>query len=92
MLASANAPATGSAMANPLLLPLLNWARRLRYPTLFKLSAALFAVTLLVPDPVPLIDEILLGLGTLLLANWKHRKGVHPASDLPPIDGQARRR
>lgn len=61
-------------MASPLLLPLLNWARKLRYPTLFKLTAALFALTVLVPDPIPLVDEILLGLGTLLLANWKQRK------------------
>lgn len=63
-------------MANPLLLPLLNWARKLRYPALFKLTAALFAVTLIVPDPVPFVDEILLGLGTLLLANWKTRKST----------------
>ncbi|MGY0556755.1 MULTISPECIES: DUF6116 family protein [unclassified Lysobacter] len=61
-------------MANPLLLPLLSWARKLRYPTLFKLTAALFVITVLVPDPFPFIDEIVLGLGTLLLANWKSRK------------------
>ncbi len=61
-------------MANPLLLPLLGWARKLRYPTLFKITAALFAFSLLLPDPVLFIDEILLGLGTLLLANWKNRK------------------
>lgn len=62
-------------MATTLLLPLLNWARKLRYPTLFKLTAALFAITLFMPDPIPFVDEILLGLGTLLLANWKNRKG-----------------
>ncbi|HZF97008.1 MAG TPA: DUF6116 family protein [Pseudoxanthomonas sp.] len=64
-------------MANPLLLPLLAWARKLRYPTLFKLTAMLFAISVLIPpgvDPIPLLDEILLGLGTLLLANWKTRK------------------
>ncbi|NDK38590.1 hypothetical protein DT603_07015 [Pseudoxanthomonas gei] len=61
-------------MATPFLLPILNWARRLRYPTLFKITAALFAITLVVPDPIPLVDEILLGLGALLLANWKNRK------------------
>jgi hypothetical protein len=61
-------------MASPLLLPLLNWARKLRYPALFKLTAVLFLVTLVIPDPIPLVDEILLGLGTLLLANWKNRK------------------
>jgi hypothetical protein len=61
-------------MASPLLLPLLNWARKLRYPTLFKLTAALFLVSVVFPDPIPLVEEILLGLGTLLLANWKSRK------------------
>jgi len=60
-------------MANPMLLPLIGWARRLRYPTLFKLTAALFAITLVVPDPIPFVDELLLGMGTLLLANWKTR-------------------
>ena len=69
-------------MASPLLLPLLGWARKLRYPTLFKITAALFAVTLFVPDPVPFVDEILLGLGTLLLANWKNRKS--PLTPPPP--------
>lgn len=69
-------------MANPLLLPLLNWARRLRYPTLFKLTAVAFAISVLWPfDPIPFIDEIVLGLGTLLLANWKNRK---PPAD--PVD------
>jgi len=63
-------------MASPLMLPLLNWARKLRYPTLFKITAALFAVTLIMPDPLPFVDEILLGLGALLLANWKNRKAA----------------
>ncbi len=70
-------------MATPLLIPLFNWARKLRYPTLFKITAALFALTLVFPDPLPFFDEILLGLGALLLANWKNRKGpaVIDASD-----------
>jgi hypothetical protein len=66
-------------MPGPLLLPVMNWARRLRYPTLFKITAALFAVTLVIPDPIPFVDEILFGLGTLLLANWKRR-----SDSLPP--------
>ena len=67
-------------MANPLMLPLLNWARKLRYPALFKLTAAAFAISVLWPfDPIPFIDEIVLGLGTLLLANWKSRKDPGPA-------------
>ena len=81
-------------MANPLLLPLLNWARKLRYPTLFKLTAALFAISVLLPpgvDPIPFLDEILFGLGTLLLANWKSRKPADDAPEKPPIDGEVRR-
>lgn len=71
-------------MASPMLLPLLHWARKLRYPTLFKLTAALFALTVLMPDPIPFIDEIVLGLGTLLLANWKGRNAVIDADRQPP--------
>lgn len=74
-------------MANPMLLPLLNWARKLRYPTLFKLTALVFAINLFVPDMIPFVDEILLGLGTLLLANLKDRNA--PAKG--PIEGEARR-
>ncbi len=32
-------------------------------------------------DPIPFIDEILFGLGTLLLANWKRRKDPPPLPD-----------
>ena len=71
-------------MASPLLLPLFNWARKLRYPTLFKLTALLFAINLVVPDPIPFIDEIVLGLGTLLLANWKNRRDSKEAQDTAP--------
>ncbi len=61
-------------MANPLLAPVLRWLSRLSFPRLFLLAAALFVVDLVVPDVIPLADEILLGLGTLLLANWKDRR------------------
>ena len=72
-------------MPNPVLLPLLDWARKLRYPTLFKITAALFVVTLFLPDPVPFVDEILFGLGTLLLANWKRRKNPVAAVEPPAL-------
>jgi hypothetical protein len=62
-----------------MLLPVLQWARRLRYPTLFKLTAGLFALTLFIPDPLPFVDELVLGLGTLLPANWKSRGTRTPA-------------
>lgn len=70
-------------MANPFAFGFLNWARKLRYPTLFKLTAGLFVLSLLLPDPIPFVDEILFGMGTLLLANWKNRKQpVSPVIDV----------
>jgi len=78
-------------MATPLLLPLLEWARKLRYPTLFKLTAALFIFSVLLPpglDPIPFLDELVFGLGTILLANWKRRKEPEP----PVIESGTRSR
>ena len=37
----------------------------------FLLTAALFAIDVLVPDPIPFLDEALLGLMTYALARWK---------------------
>ena len=49
------------------------FASRLRYPTLFKLVAGLFVVDLFLPDFIPFLDEILLALGTLMLAAMRKR-------------------
>ena len=63
-------------MANPILGPLLAFAGRLRFPTLFLVTLGLFAVDVVVPDLVPFADEILLGLGALLFSAWKKPKAV----------------
>ena len=72
-------------MANPLTAPLLGFLGKLSFPRLFLVAASLFLVDLVVPDLVPLADELLLGLGTLLLASWKKRKdpGLPPAPRAP---------
>lgn len=77
-------------MVNPLLSPLLRFLGRLSYPRLFLLTGALFALDVVIPDFVPFADEILLGLGTLLLANWKKRKEPI-SSGKPPINGESNR-
>ena len=46
----------------------------LRFPTLFVLFALLTLLDLLVPDPLPLVDELGLALLTLLLALWRDRR------------------
>jgi hypothetical protein len=50
------------------------FAAGLRFPTLFKLVATLFVVDLVLPDLIPFMDEILLALGTLLLAGLRKRR------------------
>ena len=47
---------------------------RLRFPQLFLLTLVLFVGDLLVPDLIPLVDEIMLGLITLMLGMWKQKK------------------
>ncbi|WP_242107864.1 DUF6116 family protein [Luteimonas aquatica] len=76
-------------MPNPLLAPVLRWFGRLSYPKLLVFTAALFVLDTLVLDPIPFVDELLLGLGTLLLANWKRDKKPAPGG---AIDGEATRR
>jgi len=44
------------------------FARRWRRPRLLLVSAALLIADLLIPDPIPFVDEILLALVTLALA------------------------
>lgn len=78
-------------MPNPLSVPLVAWLSRLSYPRIFMVTAVLFGVNLLIPDPLPFIDEIVLGLATVVLA--KRKRAPKPGDDAPrpPLDGQARR-
>ncbi len=46
----------------------------LRFPSLFVLFALLTLADLIVPDVIPLADEIGLALLTLLLGLWKDRR------------------
>lgn len=61
-------------MSNPMLAPVLAFVSRLKYPQLFKLTAALFVLDLFIPDFIPFADELLLAMGTLVLGNWKRRR------------------
>jgi hypothetical protein len=55
---------------------LLHYASRLRFPKLLALAAAVFVADLIFPDVIPFVDEILLGLLTLLLGMLKKGKGT----------------
>lgn len=65
----------------------MRWATRLRFPYLFALTAVLFVFNLFIPDALPLIDEVLMGLIAALLASL--RKPKEPTGGEPgaPADG-----
>jgi uncharacterized membrane protein len=46
----------------------------LRFPTLFTIFAILTVIDLVVPDPLPFVDELGLALLTLLLGLWRDRR------------------
>lgn len=57
---------------------LVRFEAGLRFPRLLALTAALFVLDLIIPDVIPFVDEILLGLLSLLLASLKNRNGRVP--------------
>lgn len=57
---------------------------QLRSSHLLMLLTGLFLLDLFIPDPFPFIDEIVLGLLTLLVARWKSRPRPEPAPPKPP--------
>lgn len=78
-------------MAWPVTAVLTRFIDRLRFPTLFKITLALAAVSWLWPfDPIPFVDEILTALALALLARWKR-----PDSELgeiaPPVADHKRK-
>ena len=62
------------------------WASRLRFPYIFILTAILFVFNLFIPDVVPMVDELIMGLLTALLASL--RKKPESEEVTPPADNQ----
>ena len=63
-----------AARPNALVLALVGYLSGLRYPVLFLIVLVLFVVDLFVPDLIPFLDEIVLGLSAATLAGWKKRR------------------
>ena len=70
-------------LRTPVIGALLAFAGRLRFPLLFAISAALFLIDLVVPDVIPYADEVLLGLGVLVLSRWKKHRERDDTTDPP---------
>ena len=65
-------------MASLVVGPLLNWFSRLRYPQLFLLTAAIFAVDVAVPDLIPFLDELLIGLSARMASTTALGSAPYP--------------
>jgi Family of unknown function (DUF6116) len=61
--------------------PLIAYLTRLRFPVLFGITAVLFILDFFIPDAIPFVDEILLGLGAALLGSWRKRKEPRSTRD-----------
>lgn len=68
-------------MLKSLIGPLIAYMAKLRFPTLFAITAFLFVLDFMTPDFIPFADEVLLGLGAALLASWKKRKAPKTEND-----------
>ncbi len=55
---------------------LMRWASRLRFPWLLLITAVLFVLNLFIPDVLPLADELIMGLVTVLLASLRKKPGT----------------
>ena len=73
-------------MRTPVIGVLLAFVGRLRFPLLFSIAALLFVIDVVVPDVIPFADEVLLGLGALLLSRWKKDREAQEVSDPPARD------
>jgi len=60
-------------MRSPWVMLLTRFFGGLRYPWLFAIAAGLFLADLIIPDLLPLADELLLAVVTVLLASRKVR-------------------
>jgi len=59
----------------------------MRYPYLFLVLASLFLVDLVVPDPIPLVDELLLAVLTFIAATFTtRREPSQTARDITPVE------
>jgi hypothetical protein len=78
------------ATRNPVARLLLRWLGGLRFPQLFLVFAGLFAVDFVMPDLIPFVDEIMLGIATLLLGSLRRRRDERPIDVTPRATGRPR--
>ncbi len=69
------------------------YGARLRFPHLLLVTGLLFAIDLVIPDGLPFLDELFLGLMTLLFAAWRGDGADEAAEGAPdPVAASATER
>ena len=56
---------------------------RLGSRTILGIGGTLFLLNMVIPDPLPLVDEFLILAGTVLLSRWADAATARRASDAP---------
>lgn len=54
---------------------------RRRFPTLLLIAATLLVINLIIPDPLPLTDEILMAIATLLIGSLTRKSKPDAQAD-----------
>ncbi len=72
------------ASSQSLIQRLQRFAGQLKSSTLLAIVASVFVLDLFIPDALPFIDEIVLGLITVLVARWQSRRVEPPPPPKPP--------
>jgi hypothetical protein len=63
---------------------------RLGSRTILTIGGSLFALNMLIPDPLPLVDEFLMLAGTILLSRWVDRQRASGEPGEPRPVGRGR--
>jgi hypothetical protein len=71
---------------------ILKYAGELRFPKLLALTVALFTIDLFIPDFIPFVDEILLGLFAAILASLKQKRREEGKTEALPAAESALKR
>ena len=61
---------------------------RMRHPHLFVLLLVLLGLDLIVPDMVPMVDELLLAVLTVLVGTWRRSEEDVPPPPPPALPGR----
>ena len=58
--------------------PIQRFLERRRFPTLFLILAGLFGANLFIPDAIPLIDELIMLVATVIVGAFRDRNKHKP--------------